>query len=154
MLMILGIRCSSKDYYYVVLKGGRQQPEIVAYDHVAFPKGYTRAQELKWFFQEIDAIIEKHKIAAVSIKGPEGMARRDKSFVVRTENEAIVQLAASEKGIKLINKKVYCTIAKDLGLKGKAKYLKTDLDYSVFPEFNKMHDSLKDAILAAWSSFQ
>ena len=152
MQLILGVRCSSSEYSYAALKGSKQKPEILASGRVAFPRSFAQPQRLKWLLQEISTILEKHKISEVSIKVTEGIASRGKSFVIRVENEAIVQLAAATKGIKPVYKKVYCTIAKNLGLKGKAKCLATDLDYSVFPNFDKMHVSIQDAILVAWSS--
>ena len=125
MLTILGIRCSNKKYAYVVLKGDKNKPEIKKHDQVAFPKGFNRSKELQWFLQEITSILEKNGINAVAIKGTEGMASRGKSFVERVENEAIVQVASAIKGIKMVYRKVKPTIAKDLGLKGKAKSLET-----------------------------
>lgn len=152
-LNILGIRCSNKNYAYVILKGSKKNPEIQSYSQVAFPKGYTRPMELQWFLQEIFDILDKNSINMVAIKGTEGMASRGKSFVERVENEAIVQLAAAIKGIKMVYRKVKCTIAKDLGLKGKARSLETDLDCSVFQNFKEMDTSVQDAILVGWSSF-
>jgi len=50
-----------------------------------------------------------------------------------------------------IFKKVKSTIAKDLGLKGRGHYLRTELDTSVIPGFAGKPDKEKEAILAAWS---
>jgi sugar-specific transcriptional regulator TrmB len=136
-----------------VLKGDKKSPEILSRNQVAFPEGFTRPQELQWLLQDISDILEKNKIDIVAIKGSEAIASRGKPFVERVENEAIVQLAATSKGIKRIYKKVKCTIAKDLGLKGIAKSLETDLDYSIFPDFKEMDNSIQDAILVGWSSF-
>lgn len=77
---------------------------------------------------------------------------RGKAFVERTENEAIVYLAAANHGVKFVSKKTKATIAKDLGLKGNAKSLETDLDYSSIGGFEAESATIKEAILVAWST--
>lgn len=150
----LGLRCSNNDYTFVVLKGNTSCPSIIDKGSVTFPKGFSRPHELKWFYQEIEGLIVKHKIKSITIKGAEGLASRNKSFVARIENEAMVYLSGFNNGIKKISKKVKSTIAKDLGLKGKAKYLSTNLDCSVFPTFNTESPKMQEAILAAWSDIK
>jgi hypothetical protein len=43
------------------------------------------------------------------------------------------------------------TISKDLGLKGKGKYLKTKLDTSPIKDFENYAQKVQEAILVAWS---
>ena len=148
---VLGIRCSNTDYAYVILTGNRAAPEIVEKSLIALPKGYSRSESLKWFYQEIDGILGRVAINTITIKGAEALAARDQSFVSRVENEAMIFLAASNRGLENISRKVKVTIAKDLGGKGKAKYL-AQLDTSVFPNYAQETDKIKEAILAAWSS--
>lgn len=150
----LGLRCSNNDYTYVVLKGDVSSPSIGNKGSVPFPKGLSRAQELKWFYQEIEGLISKNKIKSIIMKRAEGNALRDKHFVERIENEAIVYLVGINNGVKNITKKVKSTIAKDFGLKGKAKYLSTSLDCSVFPTFDNENEKMKDAIRVAWSDMK
>lgn len=151
---VLGVRCSSREYSFVVLSGNRQCPQIKEKGRVLFPKTISRPQELKWFMLEIETILKKYNITLISIKGTEGMASRGKPFVARVENEAAIYIAAANNGIKMVYKKVGSTIAKDLGLKGKAKYLVTKLDTSPIPKFNELHKNMQEAILVAWSSFR
>jgi hypothetical protein len=150
-MAILGIRCSNTDYCYSVFSGVKKDCSILEKKEVLFPKGFTRPQQLKWFLQEIEDILGRFDIRAVSIKVSEAMATRNAAFVDRVENEAIIQLAAINNGIKAVYKKVKCTIAKDFGLKGRAKYL-ARLDYSPVPEFDTFSPKLQEAVLAGWSS--
>jgi hypothetical protein len=69
------------------------------------------------------------------------------------ENEAMVFLAASNRGLENVSRKIKSTIAKNLGLKGKAKYL-AQLDTSVFPTYAEESTKMQEAILAAWSSME
>ena len=64
---------------------------------------------------------------------------------------AMVYFAAQNKGIKDISKKVKGSIAKSLGLKGRAKYLKTSLDTTLIENFDSYSDKAHDAIYAGWS---
>ncbi|HDZ02748.1 MAG TPA: hypothetical protein ENH52_15115 [Nitrospirae bacterium] len=151
-MAFLGIRCSNNDYCYVILEGTRVLPKIKNKANISFPRGFSRAQSLKWFLQEIEDLLKKYpSIKVISIKGSEPMASRGKSFTARVENEAMVFLAAANVGIKAIFKKTKPTIAKDLGLKGRGKYLSTQLDCSVIPNYDDESDKIKEAILVAWS---
>ena len=47
----------------------------------------------------------------------------------------MVIVAGANAGLRRIQRKVSATIAKDLGLKGRARYLRTKLDTSQIPEF-------------------
>ncbi|OGX18437.1 MAG: hypothetical protein A3K83_03285 [Omnitrophica WOR_2 bacterium RBG_13_44_8b] len=151
-MKVLGMRCGNDNYVYALVEGSKKIPKILEKGREIFPKGFTRARALRWFQQEIDELLSKHIVAVVAIKCTEPMARKGNPFVCRVENEAIIQLVAAIKGIKLVSKKTNRTIAKDLGLKGVAKALVTDLDCSVIPEFETMDSKLKEAVLVAWSS--
>lgn len=149
-MSILGLRCSNTDYTYVVLTGSRTQPEIVAMDSIAFPQGFKTQQSLMWFLHEVETLFERFEIEMVVMKEFEGR-KHDKSFVARVEHEAMVYIAATNHAITAVFKKRKSTIAKDLGLKGRPRYLSTKLDTSPIPDFENYPDKIQDAILAAWS---
>lgn len=150
-MLALGIRCSNKDYSCCILSGTRDNPLIESNHHVSFPTGYSESDALRWFHQEMEAIFGTASIDLVGIKRAETMVKRSNSLEQRIQNEAIVSLVAAQKGCTGVSKKVNSTIAKDLGLKGKGKYLKTKLDTSAFPDFDSYPDKMKEAILVAWS---
>ncbi len=147
---VLGIRCSNTDYSVAVLSGTRNTPQVIHCDTILYPTGFSKPQSLNWMLQEIDAVVKKHCIARIVMKGFEGR-NRDKTFVERIEREAMVSLAAFQCGVKAVFKKISSTIAKDLGLKGRARYLTTSLDTSSIPGYSSYTDRQKDAIVAAWS---
>ena len=147
----LGVRCSNSDYTFCILSGDGRSPDVECVERVAFPKDYTDAEVLKWLNQEVRAILADHTFDAVGLKRAETNVKRSNSLEVRIQAEAIVALAASEIGCSVIDRKVNSTIAKDLGLKGKAKYLQTKLDTSVIPDFDDYSEKERDAILVAWS---
>lgn len=150
-MSFFGIRCSSNDFSYVILSGSKKTPNIIQKGICSFPSGYSRPQSLKWFSHEIEDLIRKNPgIKVICVKGAEPLARKAGAFVCRVENEAIVFLVAANHGIKAIFRKTKPTIAKDLGVKGKSRYLET-LDYSVFSEYDKEKVKTQEAILAAWS---
>ncbi len=149
-MSILGLRCSNTDYTYTILAGSRAHPEIIETCNIAFPQGFNTQQSLLWFLREIEALLDKFDIEMIVIKESEGR-KRDKSFVTRIEHESMIYIAAVNHEITAIFKKRKCTIAKDLGLKGRTHYLSTDLDTSSIPDFDNYPDKTQDAIHAAWS---
>jgi hypothetical protein len=145
----LGFRCSNQDYTYAVLAGSREQPDLVATESIPFPQGFSRQQCLRWFFHETEALLDRFSVDIVVMKEFEGQ-RRDKSFVARVEHEAMIYLASANCGITGVFKKRKCTIAKDLGLKGQARYL-SRFDTSAIPDFDSLPAKAQEAVLSAWS---
>jgi phosphohistidine swiveling domain-containing protein len=150
----IGIRCSNNDFSYAILSGTKASPKLEASATIAFPQGYTRPQALKWFLQELEGFSAKHVLSIWAIKGTEAIAKKGKEFVERIENEAMIFLHAGNIGADKVVRKVKATIAKDLGLPGKARALTTDLDASVFPEYKDSSEKIKEAILVAWSELK
>lgn len=147
---VLGIRCSASDFSYVVLQGTQQNPILLKYETVRFPKSYSKPQSLKWFLQEVQELIVNNNIKKISIKGFEGMTK-GKSYETRVEYEAMVILASANLNVKPVTRKIKSTIAKDLGLKGRAKYLKSLPTSTLFKEFESYSENEKDAILVGLS---
>lgn len=147
--MVLGLRCSSKDYAFAILDGKKITPKLIARALVPFPKGFSRVQSVVWFLHELDTLLGQHNCSHIVMKAFEGMTRNS-SFVERVEHETVAYFAASKKGIGSVTRKVKSTIAKDLGLKGRGKYLAT-LDTSPIAEFSDFDDKVQEAILVAWS---
>jgi bisphosphoglycerate-independent phosphoglycerate mutase (AlkP superfamily) len=144
-----GFRCSNKDYSCSILKGTKKNPQIVECNTISYPKDYKKGENLKWFLQELDNLFDKYKIDRVIIKRFEGM-NRDKNYETRIECEAMIFLAATNASINHITKKGKSTIAKDLGQKGRAKYLKS-IDTSIILQYNDYSEYQKESILSAWS---
>ena len=80
------------------------------------------------------------------------MAAKGKAFVARVEFEAMVSLSAANIGSSNVVRKVKPTIAKDLGLPGKAKSLINDLDYSLIDGLADMHQKVFESVVVAWST--
>lgn len=150
-MAVLGIRCSNTDFTYAVLAGTRDIPQVLALKSLALPNGYPRPQALKWVVQEADAIIKKNTIECIVIKRYEGRSKGN-DYEARVEAEGAVAIAAADNGIRVVLKKQKSTIAKDLGLKGRARYLTTALDTSPISDFGNLSEKKKDAVLAAWSA--
>lgn len=62
-------------------------------------------------------------------------------------------LAVADTGNSAVVKKVSSTIAKDLGQKGRARYL-AQLDMSWDGQFSDRNAKKKEAILVAWSELE
>jgi type IV pilus biogenesis protein CpaD/CtpE len=148
--MILGLRCSNSDYYHVLLSGTKGAPQLNGHGSVQFPTGISKPASLKWMVDEIRDRIEKSGVKKVVLKGPEPAATKSPSLVERVEYEAAAFIACAEMGLKAVSKKVKSTIAKDLGMKGRGKYLQT-FEASALAGFDALPEKGKEAALAAWS---
>jgi hypothetical protein len=150
-MTILGIRCSPKEFSYSVIEGNQRVHKLIHSCRIKFPNGYSHSELLKWFYHEIAEILKKHEISAVGVKGTEALGMKGKSYGERMELEGMIFLQASMSGIKYAKRKVSGTIAKDLGLKGKGKYLEDGFDYSAISNFKEMSDHLQEATQVALS---
>jgi hypothetical protein len=147
----LGIRCSPNDYTYAVLSGSIENPDLIEVKTIKFPANYSQPEKLKWFHDELQNLNRKFRIEGWAIKGAEPIARKGGSYADRVELEAMVSLSAGILGSSNVVRKVKVTIAKDLGLKGKAKSLTEELDYSKIQGLDKRPDKEFEAIVVAWS---
>ena len=153
-MKILGIRCSNTDFAYVIIEGMKNTPEIVTCDLIDYPKGYKEHLLFHWFHQEITEILKAHTPDALVVKAAETMVRRSNPLETRIRMEGITLMTAGEAGLAAAHRKVKSTIAKDLGLKGKGKYLETELDTSLVLSFDSYDTKRREAILAAWSCLE
>ena len=146
-----GIRCSNNDFTYCIISGTKESPKIDNTCQLSFPSGYSEAESLLWFYRELQEIFKANSFDSVGIKRTEVIVSRSNNLELRIQYEAIVSLVSAEVGITRVHRKVKPTIAKDLGLKGKAKALNTQLDTSAINDFDSFSDKNKDAVLTAWS---
>jgi len=150
-MSVLGVRCSSTDFAYCVLSGTKEEsPAIETASAIAYPRGFSEPETLKWLRQEVAQIFERYQCSKVAIKKPELAVRRSNALDTRIACEGIVTLAAAEAGCISVNRLVNASIAKGLGLKGRGKYLKT-LDTTSVVGFDQYSSKIQEAIMTAWS---
>jgi hypothetical protein len=94
--------------------------------------------------------MQTHGPSRIAVRGFEGWSR-DSAFEERVQHEAMIYLGAAQIGLTDVSHKVQSQIAKDFGLKGRARYLK-GMDKTALSGFDALHDKTKDAVLAAWCS--
>ncbi len=150
-MKVLGVRCSTTNFSYAVLSGSGESPDVLEVNTISMPSNYSQPEKLKWQFDELQTLNRKHDISRWAIKGAEPMATKGKPYADRVELEAMVSLSAAILGQDDVVRKVKRTIAKDLGLKGKATALVEDLDYSIIDGLDQTSDKEFEAIVVAWS---
>ena len=150
-MKVLGVRCDNKGFTYIIVTGSKTTPNLIISESCNVPTGYALPRKYFWLYREIELIINKYDIKRIALKGAEPQRIKNKSTLERVELEAIIMCAGQAKGIKKIVRKSKNTIAKDFNLKGRAKYLKTDLDTSVIKDYDRLSVNKKEALLAAWS---
>ncbi len=150
-LVVLGLRFSNKDFTAAAVTGTKSEPSLIVAETISCPNGYSRPHTLKWLVQEIESLIVKHDVSKVVIKKAEAAAARGNAYEMRVEHEAAAYVAAANAGNLPAFKKVKATIAKELGQKGKAKYL-TNLDTEWISEsVPRRTDKIDEAALAGWT---
>ena len=147
----LGIRLSNSDFSFAILDGSRNSPKVLRSETLLLPKNYCIADKLDWLLKELECLIKTNNIKGVVIKRTETMVKRSNNLELRIKLETMAYLAAKNCGIKNVAEKVKSTIAKDLGLKGKSKYLSTKLDTTIIKDFHKKTAKIQEAILVAWT---
>ena len=150
-MIVLGVRCSNSGYAFAVLNGTKSLPVVVEAGSVGCPAGFSRCESLKWFFQEMSDLLARHTVEGVAIKRYEGRAKGGRAYEDRVEYEGVALLAAGNAGVTRASKKASNTIAKDLGLKGRGRYLHTCLDTSPIAGFQGYDEKVQDSIRVAWS---
>jgi Holliday junction resolvasome RuvABC endonuclease subunit len=151
-MKIVGIRCSNTDFSCAVLEGTQTAPQLLSCTSTSFPKGYEEHSLLHWFYQEISGVLSTSSPDGIAVKAAETMVKRSTSLELRIRIEGIALMAAAQAGCSVAPRKVKSTIAKDLGMKGKAKYLETQFDSSAIAGFDDYKEKEQEAILVAWSS--
>lgn len=153
-MKILAIRCSNTDFAYAVIDGTKESPTIVYSDITGFPKGYDEPALFNWFHQEILGLIDQYQPDGVALKSAEPMVKRSSPLETRIRVEGIALMTAAEKGCGIACRKVKSTIARDLGMKGKGKYLETKLDTKPIANYDSYKTKEKEAILVGWSCLE
>ena len=123
---------------------------MILTNEIQYPKSFKTPQLLRWLRQEVEDLIIKHKVNSIVLKAPEPMANKDKSYSKLIECETVFLLVGAMHNLRSVDKKVKATMAKDLGVKGKAKYLST-INTSIIPNFSDFSEKLQEAIYAGWS---
>jgi hypothetical protein len=152
MKRTIGLRFTNKGFAFAVLEGARRAPNLIASSEVDCPKGFKACETAKWVKHELDAIFAKYKPNYVCIKAFEGRSKGS-IYEERVRLEGVAHYCASQLGLKDLARKRKATIAKDLGLKGRARYLAT-LDTSPIAHFNDFGSLVQEAILVAWSDLK
>lgn len=150
-MKVLALRCSNTDFAHVVIEGTRKAPAIVTSGATRFPKGYDEHEIFRWFHQEIADLLNSHRPDGLAVKAAESMVKRSAALEARLRVEGIALMSAAESGCQIAQRKVRSTIAKDLGLKGKSRYLETKLDTSPILDFDSYNSKIQEAILVGWS---
>jgi hypothetical protein len=126
-------------------------PTLVSSKKVAIPKGYSDAESARWFHHELLDVCKADLPDVLGIKRPELNVKRSNALELRIGFEYIAILAAAQCGCTSTLRKVNSTVAKALGLKGKGRYLKTQLDTSGIQGYDELPSMVQEAVLVAWS---
>lgn len=89
MAVVLGVRCCSEAFAYVVLAGTQTAPKLLAKNYIPLPVGEGRGGKLASFRSDIYDLLSAHGITDVYFRRMEGNAKtRDAG---RAEVEGVLQ---------------------------------------------------------------
>ncbi len=149
---VIGLRFTNKGFAFAVLEGTRANPTLVESSMRQCPKAFKACEIAKWVKYELDSIFSKFKPDFICIKSFEGRSK-GAAYEERVRLEGIAHYCASELGLRDLARKRKSTMAKDLGLKGRAHYLST-FDTSSIDTFHDLDLLVQESVLVAWSDLK
>ena len=148
----LGVRCSPDKFAYVLVKGSRSEPELLAADTASMPRDVSRACQLNWVRKEITDLVSKHEVRVCRLKAIEPLARKTMSLLHRAEVEGVVQSALYAAGCHQIECLTKTQVKARLGFSGPAGEVHSLLSTGPFAQLHGT--DLEDAALAAWCALE
>ncbi len=152
-MKVLAVRCSNTDFAYAIVDGTLRRPNLLECNLTTYPNGYEEHSLLLWFHQEITELFDTHNPDQLAVKAPETNVIRSNALDLRIRIEGIALMSAAKVGCSQACRKVKSTMAKGLGIKGKARYLAT-FDTSAITDFNSFSTKEQEAILVGWSCLE
>jgi hypothetical protein len=133
---VVGVRCWSDRYAYVVLSGTSVWPKLVKHGHVQLPVNESRAAQLATFRSDVLALLTKHEVTKAVFKTAEKISKN--SDTARAEVEGVLQEACfSHEPSVEVKSQVKSQIKKALDFDGKAGEV-----FTLFQKRDKLFDGL------------
>lgn len=143
---VIGLRCYTEGFSWVVLQGTQQSPQRIANERFSFPVNCSRGAKLAWLRKQIFELLRQHEITAAGIKTIESNARQKPPK--RFEVEGVVQEAVHALLSCDCKPRIMSQLRRDIAdFDRAAKYLGSVLTERGLSELN--NENFKDAALAA-----
>ena len=134
-MAVIGFRCYSDGFAFVVLEGTQANPKLVGHQRVSFPKNNSEGANLAWTRRQVGELLAKHKVANAAIKRAETNARR--KSLPRAQVEGVVKeavyAALDEQCVPLLKSQIKAAIP---GFAAPARYLEEVLSGSALAKLN------------------
>jgi len=143
--MVIGFRCSTDKFVFVILNGTRSEPIIIGSGRRERPREFSHPEFLKWARERIQEIISDPNIVRLGYKRAETIRpARDK----RLHLEGVLIECASSRGIPEITDRLKSQIRRDLAFTGEARDVGRVLRAGPLAQFYGSEE-LADAALVA-----
>lgn len=134
-MSVIGFRCFTDAFSFVVLGETQQNPSIIAHEKILFPIDYSWGEKMNWLRKQVIELLRKYNISSASIKMIEPTARTKK--IERAQAEGVVLEAAFSTLNRECNCRIKSQIKRDIeGFTEKAKYLNRALSSRGLGELN------------------
>ncbi|WP_044748909.1 hypothetical protein [Bacillus alveayuensis] len=147
----IGIRVSSKEIFYSIFEGTKEQCTLITHEKINEPAAYTFPQILTYYRRHLESIFKEYDINSCGIKlaepisGRMGQAAKD-GAKKRLQIEAIIIETVNSNGLDLIYGP-FSTFAALLGIKKSSEYLDASEFYGL-PNWKKTNKYFKESSLA------
>ncbi|MGM0807372.1 MAG: hypothetical protein ACQET8_21950 [Bacillota bacterium] len=145
----IGLRIGTKEIYFIVLEGSKEQCTYIASGKINEPAAYDLPKTLSYYKQHIESLFKEYKIDKCGIKTAEPLATRrgvNEGAKKRLYIEGVIMESVHSLGKPLICGP-FATFASLVKIKKQSDYLETDDFYNI-PEWKKKNKNLKEATLA------
>ena len=138
MTVVIGIRCWSDHYAYVIMSGDASKPKLVASKNVPLPINEERGSQLSTFRRDIMGLLAQHDVKKAVFRSVEGNAKSMDAG--RTEVEGVFQEACfSHVPTVPVRGLVKTQVKKLLHYDGRAKDVFTFFEQTSFTDLAKTH---------------
>ena len=144
----IGVRSSTNEIHYAIIKGSVVEPELIQYNKLSFPKAYTPPQALSWIREQFGNIKHQFNIQSLFVRTIEPIARvSNKAIFERALIEGVLIEAANTFGIK-VNYGPLATMSSLLETKAARHYMTAD-EFRGIDNWKKINEKYKEACISA-----
>lgn len=143
----IGVRVEPKKIHLAIVSGSIEHPTLEASETIPAPKGWSEAQALQWYRNQVGMWIEQHKPVRAFVRDSEsGPQRNVQSLQSRCRIEGVIIEIAHAKGLRVGGGRL-TSISSKLDTKRAKKYVGHEEFRGI--DLGKCNALLREAILAA-----
>jgi hypothetical protein len=147
MMRAIGIRAAATEVFYSVLEGSTDNPVILHFQKISFPKAFKPSQAFVWLREQFINICNEYDVKAVFVRTAEPIGKQSvKTVADRARVEGVLIEAAASTGA-MVETGPLKTISSLIGAKSAKSYLEDD-EFRGIPNWESLNDKFREASIA------